>query len=211
MRFMKPPRELLAVAVLAAAGLMVAPTVPGAQERIDAALALHEQRAEAERARRTRAERHRRLEQQARAHAQMPDTMYASTPDSAPPPHAAHAGALDVSAKLSLLRSDSSASARSEGDVEHGIAYFPSALRWRQLGLQGVARVINRSGEAGEVRIDAWDDAGVHHGPATLAIGAGESVQFNSLHLESGYADRGLSDGVGAGTGGLAAGLKLAP
>ena len=132
-----------------------------------------------------------------RVHAQMPDTMYASTPDPAPPLHAAHAGALDVSANLSLLRSDSSASARSEGDVEHGIAYFLSALRWRQLGLQGVARVINRSGEAGEVRIDAWDDAGVHHGPATLAIGAGESVQFNSLHLESGYAARGLSDGIG--------------
>ena len=92
--------------------------------------------------------------------------------------------------------------------VTHSVAYFPSALRWRQLGLQGVARVINRSGEAGEVRIDAWDDAGVHHGPATLAIGAGESMQFNSLHLESGYADRGLSDGVGAGTGDWRLGLS---
>ena len=144
MGFTKHFRELLAAAVLAAAGLVVAPPVSGAQERIDAALALHEQRAEA----------------------------------------------------------------RSAGNVEHRIAYFPSALRWRQMGLQGVARVINRSEEAGEVRIDAWDDAGVHHGPATLRIGAGESVQFNSIHLESGYAARGLSDGVGAGTGDWRLGLS---
>ena len=66
---------------------------------------------------------------------------------------------------------------------------------------QGFVRIINRSDEAGEVRIEAFDDAGVAAPPVTLDIGAGEAVNFNSDDLEEGDADKGLSGGVGDGAG----------
>ena len=69
------------------------------------------------------------------------------------------------------------------------------------LGLLGVARVINHSDEAGEVRIDAFDDGGQSYGPVTLSVDAGEAVHFHSEHLENGNAERGLSAGVGQGEG----------
>ena len=47
----------------------------------------------------------------------------------------------------------------------------------------------------------AFDDAGVEHGPLTLRIGANAAVQFNSADLEAGNAARGLSGGVGEGSG----------
>ena len=62
-------------------------------------------------------------------------------------------------------------------------------------------RVINYSDESGEVRIDAIDDEGQSYGPATLSIGAGEAVHFNSDDLENGNAEKGLPDGVGVGDG----------
>ena len=69
------------------------------------------------------------------------------------------------------------------------------------LGHQGFVRVINHSDEAGEVLIDAVDDAGVAYVPVTLAIGAGEAVHFNSEDLEEGNGAKGLLGGIGAGTG----------
>ena len=65
----------------------------------------------------------------------------------------------------------------------------------------GVVRVINRSGQGGEVSIVAFDDAGGEYEPLRLAIGANEAVQFRSVHLEGGNPDKGLEPGTGEGDG----------
>ena len=100
-----------------------------------------------------------------------------------------------------------------DATIAHTVGLFPAASRWTQRGYQGFSRIINRSGVAGEVRIDAWDDAGAHRGPVTLAIGADETVHFNSADLEAGNPGKGLSGGVGSGTGDwrlrLSSGLDL--
>ena len=151
--------------------------------------------AETEHVRRTRTERHRRAEQ---AHAQMPSTMHASTPDPSPP----HPFPLDVNLEGAPERSALPARARSAASQGHRIGLFPSAARWvGERGYQGFARIINRSGEAGEVRIEAFDDEGMARGPVTLRLDAGETVHFNSEDLESGDAAKGLSGGVGSGVG----------
>ena len=62
--------------------------------------------------------------------------------------------------------------------------------------------MINHAAQAGEVSIEAIDDTGARHGPVTLAIGAGETVHFNSGDLEDGNAAKGLPVGVGSGEGG---------
>ena len=85
--------------------------------------------------------------------------------------------------------------------VAHAIPLFPAMARWEGDGYQGFARVINRTVEEGEVRIDAWDDDGIHAGPVTLTIGANETVHFNSDDLEAGESDKGLSGGIEAGSG----------
>ena len=118
------------------------------------------------------------------AHAQMPDTMYASTPDPAPPPHPVPVAA-DTTRTL----------AQSAGEGTHRIALFPSA--GDALGRQGFARVINHSDVEGEVRIDAFDDAGTPYGPLTLTLGAGRTVHFNSDDLESGKPDKRLDGATG--------------
>ena len=81
----------------------------------------------------------------------------------------------------------------------HGVPLFVSASH--PSGHQGFVRVINRSDEAGEVLIDAVDDEGVPSAVVTLAIGAGETVHFNSGDLEDGNAGKGLSGAIGTGDG----------
>ena len=81
----------------------------------------------------------------------------------------------------------------------YGVPLFVSASN--ASGHQGFVRVINRSDEAGDVLIDAIDDIGVPYGPVTLDIGARETVHFNSGDLEFGSVTKGLSGGIGAGTG----------
>ena len=66
---------------------------------------------------------------------------------------------------------------------------------------QGFVRVINRSAEAGAVRVEAIDDAGTRRGPVTLSIAANETVHFNSDDLEQGNAGKGLPGGLGSGEG----------
>ena len=66
---------------------------------------------------------------------------------------------------------------------------------------QGFVRIVNRSGSAGSVRIEAIDDTGRVFGPVNLALNALQSVQFNSRDLERGNPAVGLSRGVGDGTG----------
>lgn len=68
-------------------------------------------------------------------------------------------------------------------------------------GRQGFVRVTNYSLKAGSIRILATDDAGVAHGPVELPIGAYETRHLNSRDLEQGNAAKGLSAGVGAGSG----------
>ena len=65
---------------------------------------------------------------------------------------------------------------------------------------QGFLRVANR-GPAGDVEIVAVDDAGMRAPAVTLAIGAGETVHFNSSDLEDGNAGKGLIGASGGGTG----------
>ena len=128
----------------------------------------------------------------ARAHARMPDTMYASTPSDEVPPHP---GLSDAGVSPTAARAPGPVSMAS-GMRLHHVPLFASAAD--ALGRQGFVRVVNRSDEAGGVRIDAYDDAGTQHGPVTLALGAGRTVHFNSADLEEGNADKGLSGATGA-------------
>ena len=66
---------------------------------------------------------------------------------------------------------------------------------------EGFVRVINRSLEAGEVTIEATDDAGTRLGPVTLSVAAGATAHFNSDDLEQGNASKGLPSGVGSAEG----------
>ena len=81
----------------------------------------------------------------------------------------------------------------------HDVPLFMSASH--PLGHEGFVRIINRSDEAGEILINAFDDTGVAYGPVTLRIGADETVHFNSGDLERGKAEKGLSRGIGGGSG----------
>ena len=64
-----------------------------------------------------------------------------------------------------------------------------------------INRIINRSGQSGEVSIQAIDDDGRRFGPIDLSLAARQTRQFNSQDLEDGNSGKGLSDGVGNGTG----------
>ena len=90
--------------------------------------------------------------------------------------------------------------AEEENGSVHDVLLFAAAESPHHY--QGFVRVINHSGEGGEVAIEAFDDEGVPHGPVTLDIDAKETVHFNSDDLEEGNPDKGLSEGVGEGTRG---------
>ena len=80
-------RKVVVNAVLVAVALAAVPEALGAQGEMGSAVLDWERRsAQAESARHARDEQYRRIERE-QSHAQMPDTMYASTPDPAPPPH----------------------------------------------------------------------------------------------------------------------------
>ena len=185
-------KPLLGALFVAAAGLVVAAGMPRAQEGT-AASARFGERAAAVEARRVRIEQHQRMAR-AEAHASMPDTMYASTPDPSTPPHPFP---LDVGLKSTSERAGPprGRSARSAIRLTHRIGLFPSAAD--ALGRQGFARIINRSDSDGEVNIVARDDAGTEYGPVTLAIAAGETKHFNSKDLETGNAGKGLDGATG--------------
>ena len=191
-------RRVVVNAMLIAVALAAVPEVLGAQHAMGGAAVRDWERrsAQAESARHARDEQSRRMARE-QAHAQMPDTMYASTPDPAPP----HPFLLDAGTESTPERS-ARVPARAEVRLGHRVGLFPAAARWTgEKGYQGFVRVINRSDDDGDVRIDAWDDTGEHAGPVTLAIGVGETKHFNSEDLEAGNADKGLSEGIGAGEG----------
>ena len=66
---------------------------------------------------------------------------------------------------------------------------------------EGFVRVINHSALAGDVTVEAFDDAGSRAGSVTLAMPAYATVHFNSKDLEAGNAAKGFPDGVGVGQG----------
>ena len=94
--------------------------------------------------------------------------------------------------------------------------FFPQVKRWldpvwshdlplvtaaSNLERQGFVRIVNHSGEAGTVRIYAVDDTGEYLGPVDLSLDAHQAVHLNSEDLETGNPSKGLSEGVGDGTG----------
>ncbi len=66
---------------------------------------------------------------------------------------------------------------------------------------EGFVRVVNRSPEAGEVRISAIDDNGMRRGTATLSLAAGAAVELDSEDLERGNRAKGLTRRIGSGSG----------
>ena len=90
------------------------------------------------------------------------------------------------------------ATASNVADTTHLVPLFPSAS---DAALQGFVRVINHSGDSGEVQIDAIDDTGKSYGPLTLSIAGDTTVHFNSDDLEGGNAGKGLTGSTGAGEG----------
>ena len=109
------------------------------------------------------------------------------------------AGSMDVSEEVAHdAWSPAFATASSSNATGHLVPLFPSAS---DAALQGFARVINHSGDAGEVRIEPVDDTGVPYGPLTLSIDGHQTVHFNSNDLEDGNPGKGLTGSTGAGTG----------
>ena len=65
----------------------------------------------------------------------------------------------------------------------------------------GFVRIINHSDRAGTVSIRAIDDTGRGFGPVSLPLEAKAAVQLSSTDLEDGNPSKGLSGGVGKGSG----------
>ena len=103
---------------------------------------------------------------------------------------------LDSQGRLTNLSTAPQTAGNAEGS--RAVLLFPSAS---DPDLQGFVRVINRSAEAGEVRIEAFDDTDRIYEPVTLAVEAGEAAHFNSDDLELGNPDKGLTGSTGAGQG----------
>ena len=66
---------------------------------------------------------------------------------------------------------------------------------------EGVVRIVNHSDEPGVVAVTAIDDSGLAFGPVTLALAAGETLQFSSTDLERGNGALGMPTGIGGGQG----------
>ena len=104
---------------------------------------------------------------------------------------------------MSLMESPSghltnlSADAWNRGARQFVSAFPPSAHQEQQ----GFVRIINHSGRAGLVEVEPIDDEGTRYGPLRLAVGARETLHFNSDDLERGNPEKGLAPGVGVGVG----------
>ena len=80
----------------------------------------------------------------------------------------------------------------------HTIPLVPPASNTVQ---QGFIRIINHSDRAGTVIIRATDDSGRRFGPVSMSLNAKTTVHLNSRDLEQGNAGKGLSEGLGDGSG----------
>ena len=85
-----------------------------------------------------------------------------------------------------------------QAPTEHLLPLVTAASNLRQ---QGIVRIVNLSDRSGNVEIHAIDDSGRRFGPVSLSLGAGVSTSFNSRDLEQGNPARGISEGVGEGSG----------
>ena len=84
--------------------------------------------------------------------------------------------------------------------VRAGEYQVPLFIRATHETQQGFVRVVNRSNQAGDVRVAAIDDDGMRLDAFTVSMAAWETQHFNSNHLENGDPARGIR-GVGEGTG----------
>ena len=103
-----------------------------------------------------------------------------------------------ISSPTGHLTNLSTVPAHASGGI-HRVPLFPPASE--PLGRQGFARVVNRSDRAGEVRVEAFDETEWTYDALTLAIGANETLHFNSNDLELGNPSKGLTGSTGAGEG----------
>ena len=87
---------------------------------------------------------------------------------------------------------------RGSGGV-HRVSLFPSASDGA--GRRGEVRVVNRSPEAAEVGIDAFDATDRAYERLRLALGAESSARFDSTDLEQGNSEKGLTGSTGSGEG----------
>ena len=85
-----------------------------------------------------------------------------------------------------------------ESRSSYSVPFLPSAS---DEVLESLVRVINHSDEGGEVHIVAFDDEGNRYGPLNFSIWGRETVYFNSIDIENGNPDKGLSRGTGVGWG----------
>ena len=85
-----------------------------------------------------------------------------------------------------------------QGGEQWSIPFFPSAS---DPLLNGLVRFVNRSGESGEVRIVAVDDAGREYGPLMLPVAAYGAAHLTSDDLELGNEAIGLEGSTGSGQG----------
>ena len=81
------------------------------------------------------------------------------------------------------------------------ILTLPFVTRASNTAQQGFVRVINNSDRPGDVRITAIDDNGRPAAPVTLSLGPREAQHFNSVDLETGNSEKGLSGRTGSGDG----------
>ena len=102
-----------------------------------------------------------------------------------------------MTASWRIAGSDPDSESAEPGDTAFVIPLFTPAGDVHQ----GLARVINHSERSGTVRIYGTDDAGRRFGPVTLLVDAGATRHLDARDLESGNASKGLSEGLGDGSG----------
>ena len=85
-----------------------------------------------------------------------------------------------------------------QAPTEHRLPLLTAASNLQQ---RGFVRIANHSNRSGSVEIHAIDDSGRRSGPVSLLLGAGVSTGFNSRDLEQGNPSKGISGGVGEGSG----------
>ena len=98
-----------------------------------------------------------------------------------------------------LLHGQTEAEAEEETETElpRLVAAVPLMLSAGHSTRQGFARIVNRSDEAGVVRVVATDDGGYSPEPFEIRLNAKQTLHFNSDDLQDGNANKGI-EGVGA-------------
>ena len=81
------------------------------------------------------------------------------------------------------------------------VPLFLSAADPAQQGFVRITNVSSDENESGTVDVFATDDSGRRVGPVTLPLEPGGSVHFNSSDLEQGAPAKGITQGVGTGSG----------